>query len=156
MVVIIVGIISAAIAPIFTSGFQAFISARNLSAMSAGGELAMDRMSIEMRGIDPSADFNASTLPSATQFKFLQNGTTAVTYSVSGTSLNRNSNLLASNVQSLSLSYFNSGGTALTPPLTLANAQSIWLVTILLQLSTTQGSESLTTTIYLRSGPINR
>lgn len=160
MVIITVGIISAVIAPIFTWGFQAFFSARNLSAMSGGGELAMDRMSRELRAVDPSADFDSSVLPGTTQIKFRQyNGTAQaawVTYSLSGTSLMRNSDLLAPGVASFNLYYFQSDGTALSPPLTLVQANSIWLVRIILGLSTTQASESLRTTVYLRSGPISR
>ena len=160
MVIVVVGIISVAVAPIFFGGFQAFFKARDLAGMNAQAELAMDRMAREIRGVDPSQDLDSTTLPTASQLKFrIYNGTAQaawVTYALSGTNLTRNSDTLATNTSSLAFSYYKSDGTALTPPLTLAQAQSIWLVRVTVQAAGGSLSESLRTTIFLRSGPVSR
>ena len=160
MVIIVVGIISVAVAPIFFGGFQAFFTARNLAGMNAQAELAIDRMAREIRGIDPSQDLDSTTLPTAAQLKFrIYNGTAQaawVTYALSGANLMRNTDTLASNISGLAFSYYKPDGTALTPPLTLAQAQGIWLVRITVQAVGGSLSESLRTTIFLRSGPVSR
>jgi prepilin-type N-terminal cleavage/methylation domain-containing protein len=160
MVIVVAGIISVAVAPIFFGGFQAFFTAQNYADMNAQAELAMDRMAREIRGIDPSQDLDSATLPTASQLKFhIYNGTAQaawVTYSLSGTNLMRNTDTLAINMSSLAFAYYKSDGTALTPPLTLAQAQSIWLVRVAVQAAGGSLSESLRTTIFLRSGPMGR
>ena len=171
MVVIIVGIVAAVTAPVILAGFQTFFSSRGLSEVNAQGEVAMDRMAREVRGLDPSTDFNSSTLPTASQLKFILNPPAAsqatyITYSQQGSTLLRSTyvpatsvsgaDLLAADLSSVAFAYYKSDGTALTPPLTLAQAQSIWLIRISLQMASGQLGESLRTTVFLRSGPISR
>ena len=160
MVIVVVGIISVAVAPIFFGGFQAFFTAKNFSGMNAQAELAMDRLAREIRGVDPSQDLDSATLPTASQLKFrLYNGTAQaawVTYTLSGTNLMRNTDTLATGISSLAFSYYKPDGTALTPPLTLAQAQGIWFVRITVRAVGGSLSESLRTTIFLRSGPASR
>lgn len=160
MVIAVVGIISVAVAPIFFGGFQAFFTSRNLAGMNAQAELAMDRMAREIRGADPSLDLDPTTLPTASQFKFhLYNGTTQavwVTYSLSGTNLMRNTDTLATSISNLAFAYYKSDGTTLTPPLTSAQAQTIWLVRVTVGSTSGSLNESLRTTIFLRSGSMSR
>jgi prepilin-type N-terminal cleavage/methylation domain-containing protein len=162
IVIITVGIIAAATAPIFMSGFDAFFWMRDATDTQAQGELAIDRVAREIRAIDPSVDFDSTALPTASQIKFKfpkYDGTSTtewVTYALQGTNLMRNTDLLASNVTSLVFSYTKQDGTTLTPPLTLPQANSIWLVQITLQVSGSQSSSSLRTTVFLRRGPIIR
>jgi prepilin-type N-terminal cleavage/methylation domain-containing protein len=161
VVTVTVGIISAVIAPVFLSGFQAFFWARSLAGVNSQGELAMDRMVRELRGLDPAGtSWDTSQLPDATQIKFNQYyGTpqaTWITYSRQGSNLMRNADILASNVTSVGFSYFKADGSALASPLTLARANSIWLIRIVLQMSGGQATESLQTTVFLRRGAISR
>lgn len=162
IVIIILGIISAATVPIFMSGFSAFFWQRDVTDVTSQAELALDRMVREIRVVDPSADFDSTTLPTSAQIKFnfpKHDGTSStewVTYALQGTKLMRNTDVLATNVSSLAFSYTKQDGTTLTPPLSLAQAESIWLVQVLLQISGSQSSQSLRTTVFLKKGPIKR
>ena len=160
LVIIILGIVFAMTAPIIGSGFKVLVAATDVTDMNSQGELAMQRMVRELRGINPDTDFDGSNLPGGTQVKFNQPSGASppswVTYSVQGGALQRNSDILASYVSSVNFSYVNSAGAGLTPPLTLAQAKSIWQIRIVLQLSERQVSETLRTSVFLRSGPKSR
>jgi len=161
MVIVLVGIISVIIAPHFVRGFPAFFTSRKPRGHErAGRSFAMDRMAREIRGVDPSQDFDPATLPTAAQFKFhIYNGTAQaawVTYSLSGTSLMRNTDPWRQYIEPCPSGITSRTGARSPPPLTSAQAKSIWLVRITVGSTGGQMSESLRTTIFLRSGPMSR
>ena len=162
IVITVLGIISMVAVPIFMSGFNAFFWARDVADVTSQEELAVDRMVREIRTVDPSTDFDSAALPNATEIKFAfpkhdgSSSTEWVIYALQGTNLMRNTDVLAATVSSLAFSYTKQDGTTLTPPLSLTQAKSIWLVNVLLQISGRKISQSLGTTVFLRKGPITR
>ncbi len=162
MVIVTIGVIAAAVFPILMSAFQSVFWARDVSMTAGEGELAMDRMAREIRSINVATDLDAAALPTSTRLKFLYprydgtSGTEWVTYSTQGTSLMRNTDVLATRVSSLDFSYFNKSGAVLAPPLSAEQAGSIWRIRISLTITGSRGAESLRTTVFLRNGDKNR
>ncbi len=151
IVIITVSVIAAATAPIFMSGFRAFFWARDVANVNSEAELAMERMAREIRGIDPS---NITTC-TATQLSFTLSGV-SVSYS-RNTVQNKllrtaagNADLLASNVTGLTFSYYKDDWTTTVTP------SEIWSIRFVLQFTGAQATESLRTTVFLRSGNKSR
>jgi prepilin-type N-terminal cleavage/methylation domain-containing protein len=143
MVIITVGIISVVVAPVFMSGFNAFFWARDLASVSSQGELAMERMTREIRSAQPSG----ITAPlSASQLTINVSGA-AVTYLRNAQNrIMRNSDLLASSVSSLAFAYYKEDWSAAALP------AEVWSIRITMTISGRQASESLGSTVFLRSG----
>jgi prepilin-type N-terminal cleavage/methylation domain-containing protein len=155
IVIVTVGIIAFATAPIFMSGFQAFFWVRDVTDLGGQAELAMDRMAREIRGIDPA---NITTF-TETQLSFNLNGTTPVTYSRDAgqkrllRTVSGNADLLASNVDSLTFKYIRQWSSAGAITETLQKSEIRWVRFIVsVQASGTQVTETLQTTVFLRSG----
>ncbi len=85
--------------------------ARTVPAMDASykAELAANRMKREIR--DMKATSTVSTMTSSA-LTFDDSSSTTIAYSLSGTDLTRNGDLLASGVSSLAFSYWQSDGTS--------------------------------------------
>ncbi len=151
MVIITVGIIAFAVAPIFTSGFQALFWSRDVTDTTAQAELAMERMTREIRGVDPA---NITTFTSS-QLGFTLNGIPIV-YSRNSSqntllrTASGSADILASRVMSLAFSYLRKDGSA------AAGASQIWSIRFTLQFPGGQTIENFRTTVFLRSGDKSR
>ena len=131
-VIVIMGIMSVVIGDILFQGYQTLNTSKNISEASWQGFIALERMANDIHTIRSAG--NISTVTSS-QFAFVDVNGTTVTYQLSGTSLLRNSQILASGVQSLSFSYLNANGS------TTATASQVRYITVSLTL--TQGPMSL-------------
>ncbi|MGA3084671.1 MAG: prepilin-type N-terminal cleavage/methylation domain-containing protein [Thermodesulfobacteriota bacterium] len=154
MTIIIVGIISIVVGPILLQGFTSFFVSSGLTDMDAQGKLAMERMARDIRMIQSPLSSNITTM-TATQFTFVTGVTgsnVTVSYQLSGTQLNRNTPILATNVSALTFTYLQNDRVTLA-----TGAGNIWVVQIQLTLSYSGGgfneSKTFQTSVFPRNAP---
>ncbi len=139
MTIVIGAIISIIVGPIFVQGINSYFKSRDITDINAQGKPAMERMVREIRGIaNPATDISTMT---ASQLTFTLDGS-SISYTLSGNQLRRNSNPLASNVSSLTFSYYQNNWTSTT-----TQASQVWRVQIQFQLS----SQTFRTSVFLRN-----
>jgi prepilin-type N-terminal cleavage/methylation domain-containing protein len=112
-VIVILGIVAAIGVPLILSAADAlsFLTVRVDMAQSA--DVAMGRITQEIRRLRDAESIDTAT---STQFRFFDADDTDIDYSLSGSNLMRNSDILASNVDSLTFTYYDSSGGVLSPP----------------------------------------
>lgn len=130
--------------PIITAVKQYTLVSSRRQAL-AEAQSAMDRMVKEIRLIPSSAAI--IDISSPTQFQFQYPLGTTITYSLSGTTLQRNGATQAPNVATLDFSYYDAAGLA-TVTLTAVRTIQIRLI---LNAPSSQGTVPLTTTVFLRN-----
>jgi hypothetical protein len=123
-------------------GFQSFTVAQNVSETDWQGFIALERMTDDIHNIRSPADV---TTISASQLNFVDTSGTSVQYSLSGGSLLRNSQILASGVTGLTFGYLNSNGA------TTATPSAMRYVSIALTLTQQNIVASFTTLIGTRA-----
>lgn len=107
IVIAIVTVISVVILPLLQTGFDAYFTERDLSDADWQGNLALERMTRDIRSIPATTVITTAT---SSQFTFVDSTNTAVSYTLSGTSLMRNGLTLANNVNAVTFAYYNSTG----------------------------------------------
>lgn len=113
MVALIVGIISVVISQILFEGYKNFLTAKDIDEVSYQGWLAVQRISEDVHRIRSANDI---TTISSSVFTFTDVNGTSVTYQLSGSLLNRNSQTLASGISTLNFTYLNSAGATTSTP----------------------------------------
>ncbi len=117
--IVILGIVGVALAPGLGTAVQQYYIVLNsrqiVSAMSAG----VDRIAREIRLIPGSAQISNIA---ASNFQFQYPTGTNITYSLSGTNLLRNSDVLIPNVTSLTFTYYDQTGAVTS---VIANVRSV-------------------------------
>jgi len=141
MTIVIGGILSIIVGPIFVQGINSYFQSQKITDVGAQGKLAMERMVREIRNIDnPATDISTMT---AGQLTFTLNGT-SISYTLSGNQLSRNSDPLASNVSSLTFSYYKNDWTTTTTDKTL-----VWRIQI--QFKFQSSLQTFQTSVFLRN-----
>lgn len=117
IVIVTVGIIAGIVGFILLGATNSWRFASLRKDILWDGRLAMNRMVREIKEIK---NLTSVTTASSSQFRFTRVDDSDITYSLSGTDLNRTesgtSNLLAENVSGLTFAYYNaSGGQIVTP-----------------------------------------
>jgi prepilin-type N-terminal cleavage/methylation domain-containing protein len=116
--IIIMGILSVVIGKILFQSYQTFITAQYATEIDWQGWLALERMANDLHTIRSANDI---TTILSNQITFTDVNGNTVQYQLSGQSLMRNSQILASRVQSLNLSYQNQNGTTTAVPSAVRN-----------------------------------
>jgi len=147
MTIVIGAIISIIVGPMLLQGFNAYFKSAVVTDIDGQAKLAMERMVREIRGIaNPASDITTMT---ASQLTFTLNGD-SISYTLSGSQLRRNSNPLASNVSSLTFSYYRNDWTTTTTDRTL-----VWRIQVQFTLSYTGGAGTTTrafqSSVFLRN-----
>jgi len=142
IVITILAVLSVIMLPMLQSGFNSYFTQRNLTDANWQGRLALARIARDLRSL-PSSN-NISTANS-TQLTFINSANTSVSYTLNGTSLQRNGLTLANGVSALTFGYYDSTGavTAL-----LAN---IGYISITLNITQNNTNSTVTTTVDLRN-----
>lgn len=104
MVIAIMGIVSVVVSRILFQSFQTFIAAQNVTNIDWEALLVMQRFENDVHNIRSSNDI--STISSGT-FSFVDVSGNTVTYQLSGSTLLRNSQTLATGVQSIAFGYYD-------------------------------------------------
>jgi prepilin-type N-terminal cleavage/methylation domain-containing protein len=150
--IVIVGIISGIAAMIILQGVRAYSDEQSRSDMHYQARFAVERMAREMRMIRQSTEFGAINSPAvpvlgtitnnpSNVFSFVDMTGTTVTYSLTGTTLNRSAggvNALAQGVTALSFTCFDNAGNQLANG---SASTSAWTAEI--AVTDTQGTETL-------------
>jgi type II secretory pathway pseudopilin PulG len=153
MTISIVGIISAVIAPILYQGFMSFIWSKDITDVNAQAQLAIERMSREIRGIQPSdiIEYAAPNYLDANKLKYNLNSNSVEILRNGQNQLLRNSDLLVDRATSLIFTYYKDDWSTQA-----TRASEVWGIRITIVVTGQQASETVQTSVFLRSGPRNR
>lgn len=106
VVMAIVGVVAVAVTPMIMSMFESYTDQRQFADTDAQARLALERMLRELRTVRTPADLSA---PGAS-ISFTDVNGNAIAYSLSGTQLLRDTDVLATGVANLAFSYFDRTG----------------------------------------------
>jgi prepilin-type N-terminal cleavage/methylation domain-containing protein len=127
MVVVIIGVISVVVGRILFQSFQTFVVSQNISEIDWRGLLALENFANDVQSVRSNNDMLTI---SPTNFSFVNANGLTVTYQLSGTTLSRNSQLLATGVSSLAFTYYDRNLTVTAVP---ANVRYIRVALTLLE-----------------------
>lgn len=145
LVIAMIGILGAVLGPGLGTalrGYDVIVSRRTTLAQARS---AMDRIVHEIRLIGSPSDILDVSSSSSFQFEYPNN--VSITYSLSGTDLLRDSDVLASPVSSLEFKYYRGSGAETATPSQVRRVQ----VTFTLTAPGSHGSLTLRTNVYLRA-----
>jgi prepilin-type N-terminal cleavage/methylation domain-containing protein len=145
MVIALLAIEAFMLGPPLTAAVKEYALVASRRQALAEARTAMDRMVKEIRLIPSSAA--VVSVASPTNFQFQYPLGTAITYSLNGTTLERNGIALASNVGVLQFKYYDSSGSETANPANV-NRVMIWLTT---NVASGGGTLPLATTVFLRN-----
>jgi len=109
LVLVILGVIAALGSTLLSSGFNAYFTGRDVINAKWQGQLALERLTRDLRTVR-SATAGDLTITPTTQISFINSSGTSVSYSLSGTTLMRNSQPLADGISALNFSYIANDG----------------------------------------------
>lgn len=118
---VLISIISIVIGKVFFQGYQTLLTSSNISESDWQGFIGLERMVNDIHTIRSSAGI---TTINASQLAFTDVNGNSITFQLSGSNLLRNSQILASNVQSLAFGYLDANGN------TTATASSVRYISI--------------------------
>jgi prepilin-type N-terminal cleavage/methylation domain-containing protein len=110
LVIMIVSIVAVIGSKIMGQGLRAYLDFQNMSAADWQMRVALETMTREIRNLRYPSDITA------TQFSFVDNNGKSVSFSLSGTSLMENSQILADGVTAMTFTYYNSSILTTTTP----------------------------------------
>lgn len=142
IVIVIMGVIAVASSQLLATGLTAYLTNKNIINATAQARLALERMTRDIRAVRTSADISAA---SATQFTFVDTNGSSVAYSLSGTNLMRNSQILAHGISGLTFTYYDENGNS------GAAIANIKYITILLNVTEGNTNFSVDTSVYPRN-----
>jgi len=146
VVISVAGIVSIIIGSMLLGTIKAWTFKFNRNDILWDSRLAIDRMTREIRAI---RDDTSVTTASSSQFRFIDAAGNDITYSMSSTNLNRTengtANLLAENVSSMALTYYDTNGNTIAVPAVSPAATNIRRVRI--NFTLTKNGEN----VYLQS-----
>ena len=117
--IVITGIIFAVGSGIMSNTFNAYFTGRDLTELDWQCRVAMNRMLRDLRDIRSASATDLVTTP-ATEITFTTTTPQTITYSLSGTTLMRNSQALADGVSNLNFTYVTNDGRTSTTAATEA------------------------------------
>jgi prepilin-type N-terminal cleavage/methylation domain-containing protein len=153
VVIVILGIIAVIASKMLSTGLNSYFTAQNISDASWQAQVALGRLGRDVRAISSNSTNNFPTA-SATQFNFLDYSGTSITYSLSGTTLQRGSPTssdIAYNVNTLTFAYLDRNQSAIAVPVSTANKANIRYVSITLNTTQNGTNYNITQTYYLRN-----
>lgn len=145
LVIVVTGIVSVIAGRIIMAEFSGIVTSTNSINATSQARIGFDRMTRELRSI-ASVNSLLST-STATQIVFIDADNNTITYSRSGSTLLRNSDVLADGIQNLSFIYYDKNGAIITPPPTTSTAYVKITITFTVQSSTF----TATTTVFIRN-----
>ena len=142
VVIAILATLSVITLPLLQAGFNAYLTQRNISDANWQGRLALARFTRDVRALPATA--NISTASSA-QFTFVDDAFSSVSYTLSGTQLQRNGLTLANGINTVTFGYYNAAG-AVT-----ATISAIRYVSITLNITQNAVNTTLKTVVGLKN-----
>ena len=142
MVIVLTGIIAALGSSMLAAGFNSYSTSKNLTQAQWQGTIAIERMSRDLRTIR-SASAADLTLAPGTQITFTDSNANVISYTLSGTTLLRNGQPLADDINSLNFSYIASDGKT-----TAASAALVHYVVVDLSVNVLGSTAAVRTAIH--------
>lgn len=152
VVCVLIGIIAAVIIPPLHQGVQSYAVTETRGDLTSQARQAATRMIRELRNIQKEANNtpNISTA-NATSITFVDVLDNTITFSLSGSTVQRNSNPLVEQVSSLQFRYFNGTNAELTTlPLSATDRDNVRRIMVTLTLAEGSLTVSVTEQAYLR------
>lgn len=146
VVLVIVGILAAILIEPFRQGVKSFVGIETRSDLTSQARDATTRIVREIRNIQKKANDKPNiTSADGTSITFVDNRGTSISFSLSGNTVLRDTNILADKVSNLEFRYFKGDNTALTTfPLSAADLDEVRRVLVILAMQ--EGTESVTMT----------
>jgi type II secretory pathway pseudopilin PulG len=152
VVCVLIGIIAAVLIPPLHQGVQSFAVTETRGDLTSQARQAATRMIRELRNIQKEADNTPNiTGATATSLTFVDVLDNTITFSLSGSTVQRNSNALVEQVSSLQFRYFNGSNAELTTlPLSATDRDNVRRIMVTLTLAEGSLTVSVTEQAYLR------
>ncbi len=146
-VIVILGVIVAMSSLLLSQGFNAFFNTANIADANSQGQLALERMSRDIRQIRSPSDITTAT---STQLSFNDINNDAISYTLSGSNLtltqNSTTQILAVGINSLTFTYYDQNGA--TPP---ASTAATRFIKVTLTVTQNNANFTVSTSIYPRN-----
>lgn len=151
LVCVLIGVIAAVIIPPLQQGVQSYTVSETRTDLTSQARQATTRMIRELRNIQKEGD-NTPNISSAnaTSITFVDVLDSTITFSLSGSTVQRNSNTLVEQVSSLQFRYFDGSNTELTPPLSAPDMDNVRRIMLTLTLAEGTQTVSVTEQTFLR------
>lgn len=140
VVIVIISILAAASGRVINQGFSTYTSSKDMTLNTAQARMAMQRLSNDLRNIPSPASITAI---GSNQIVFVDESGTTVTFVLTGTDLTRNSQILANNVSSFVLTYFDRNGD------TTSTINNIRYIQMSMSVTQNNKTNNFTTLVYL-------
>lgn len=144
IIILITSILVGLGSKLLVAGLNGYITAKDTTDAVWQGRIALERIARDLRKIQSPSGI---TTAAVNQLIFNDTDNTTITYALSGTSLTRNSQILASGIGSLSFTYFDETGTS------TAVLSAIRYITITLNVTQGNTNFNVITSIYPRNLP---
>ncbi len=144
IVITVLSIVATVMGPLLTYTIRASFAQRQSANIDSQARIAITRMTREISEIRSNTATDLSTM-SSSQITFNDTAGNSITYSLSGTTLLRSSQTMATHVSSLAFAYLDANGN------TTATVTSVRYVMISLTMTQDNQTFSLSTTVYLRN-----
>jgi type II secretory pathway pseudopilin PulG len=132
-VIVILGIVATIGSLIITRGINAFFGGRDITRADWQARVALERMTRDLREVRTPTSTDITTF-TATQFTYNDIFANNVSYTLSGTTLTRNTQPLADNISAVNFSYLQRDGNT-----TAATAAQVFYITVQLTVTSISG-----------------
>jgi len=140
LVILLISILAAVGSRMLAQGLNSFLNEQNVINAYWQGQLAIERMAREIRYVRSAVDILTNT---STEFQFVDIYGNTIDYKKSGTNLVRNTEVLASGVNTLTFSYQDKNGN------TVAGTTNVHYVGITLNMTLNNANYNAKTSIFL-------
>lgn len=141
VVIVLISIIAAISSQMLAQGFNAYLTSEDITDANWQGQLAMERMVRDLRTVRSANDISVNT---SSAFTFVNLAGSTMAYSLSGSNLMLNGNILARGVNSLTFTYYDKNGSA------GPSVIDIHYVNVALNITQNNENYSVNTTVFLR------
>lgn len=145
LVILVIGILAAVLVTPFRQGVQGFVAVETRADLTSQAREATTRMVREMRNIQKKGS-NAPNISSAdaTSITFVDARNDTITFALSGSTVQRNTDTLVDQVSGLQFRYFNGSNAELIPPLSATDRDDVRRILLVLTLA--EGGQTLSVT----------
>ncbi len=146
LVLVIIGVLAGILIEPFRQGMQSYVGIETRADLTSQAREATVRIVREMRNIRKKANDKPNiTSADAMSITFVDNQGITISFSLSGSTVLRDTNILADKVSSLEFRYFKGDNAALTTfPLSAADLDAVRRILVILALQ--EGTETVTMT----------
>ncbi len=135
LVLLLVGVLAAILINPLRQGVQGYVATEARADLTSQARQATNRMVREMRNIQKEADNTPNiTVANATSITFVDVLDNTISFSLSGSAVQRNADTLADKISGLQFRYFDGSNTELSPPLSVADRDNVRRILLVLTL----------------------